>query len=488
MKSHQTPLCHTEPIPNPILLHVLTAFFVFIFFILLMHSLYIEWSKRNNPNFQILSTQSRTGYITLQCLALCWTTMNLIRYTIDPLESFLPNTIGCDALTYSSKLIPILFYMVYLYLVLLRLENLDGTYLNTSWRTVSILRGFICSLMAFQIAFFLVDATPVCLQPFQLSDVGRHLMFCELVTTDSRAFLLLGGAILILGLNLVMGALFTQKLQQLARRMKENQHVNSHLRKIVIQNTILILTGSISTFLCYILLVVFPTARVWTSLDMVINCCVIGLTFPHNRARYKCLCGCCIKWCWMKFDSPGEELPRLPTVNKMEIIGEDIVLELGPGLVPKNKEDSSDSVERPSNEKIKKRARMKKWSKLRRLRTPSGSMYVSDGEETDYGSRRCSLSSMSEIRNLSSMSDIRNSDGAITEKPSDESVRNSERKVDQISKSDPRMKVRTPSTDTILKSPTLRSLPRSATDIPFSRFMISQKMAQFLSMKRRSSV
>ena len=481
MKSHQTPICDTEPITNPILLNSSTSLFVLILFLLLLHSLFIEWSKRKDPNFQILSTQSRTGYITLQCLAFCWTTMNLIRYTIDPLESFLPNTVGCAALTYSSYLIPTPFYMVYLYLVLLRLENLDGTYLNTSWRTVSILRGFICSLLAFQIAFFFVYDDPVCLQPFQPSDMDRELWYCELVIAESRAFLLLGGVFMILVLNLVMGALFTQKLQQLIHRMKENQHVNSQLRKIVIQNTVLILTGSISTFVCYILFFALPIHMgLWQYSDMVMNCCVIGLTFPHNRARYKCLCGCCIRRCWRMFDSPGEELPRLPTDNDIAIIGEDIVLELGPGLVPQNKEDSPDSIElRPSKEKIKKRARMKRWKKLRRLNTPSGSMCASDGEETDYGSRRCSLSSLSEIRNT---------DGVITEKPSDESVQNSKENANKISKLDPRMKVRTPSTDTLLKTPTLRTLPRSATLVPFSRFMISQRMIDFLSMKRRASV
>ena len=485
MNRGETPICDKEPITTPLLVDGLTSLFILFLIILLAHSLFIECSKRNDPNFQILSTQSRAGYIVLQCLALYWTTGDLIRYVIDPLQSFLPNTMGCVILTYSTKLITSLFYMVYLYLILLRLENLDGTYLKTSKRTIIIIRCFIFSLMGFQIAYIFIDDDPVCMAPVHPGDTDRELWYCELVTTDGRAFVLLGGITMIALLNLLMGVLFARKLQQVVLHMKENQHVNLQLRKIVIQNTILIATGSISTFACYVLWFVIPVdTGLLLYLDLVVNCCVIGLAFPHNRKRYKCLCGHCIKWCWKRFDAPGMPLERLPTDKDMAIIGEDIVLELGPGLVPQNKdEDTTDSVElRPSTEKIKQRARKKRWSQLRRinnLNSPSGSMCASDPEESEYGSRRCSLSSMSEIRN---------SDGAITDKPSDESVRNSKRSVRKKMKSDSRMKVRTPSADTIAKAPTLSSLHRSATDIPFARFMISQKMAQFLSMKRRSSV
>lgn len=384
MGSYQTPICDIEPVTNPILFDGFTALFVFVQLLLLIHSLHIEWSKRNDPNFQILSTQSRLGYIILQCLALYWTTSDLVRYIIDPLESFLPNTIGCVVLTYSTKLIPSLFYMVYLYLVLLRLQNLDGTYLNTSKCTIVTLRIFICSLMGFQIAYLCIDDDPVCLYPLHPSDMDRELFYCELMPTTNRAYLLLVGITVIALLNMVMGVLFTRKLQQVVHLMEDNQHVNLQLRKIVVQNTILIATGSISTLACYVLWFMFPIPTgFWLYLDLIVNCIVIGLSFPHNRKWYKRLCGCCIKCCWKKFDALGVELNQPVPENNMAIINENIVLELGPGLIPQNKGETR--ALRSSPKKVKKGMRQK-WRALVRLNKPSGSLCASDPGQSDAAS------------------------------------------------------------------------------------------------------
>ena len=401
----QTPLCVSEP-DNIVPFHfdlIVITLFILILLSLLTHSLYIEWSKRKDPNFQILSRQSRIGYIALQFLALYWTISDLIRHILDPLGSFLPDTRGCVILTYSNFMITGLFYTIYLDLILLRLENLDGTYLKPSQCTMLILRGFICSVMGIQIAFLCVDGDPVCLQSLQPPDMDRDMWYCQLIITSHRRSLLLGGITMIVFLNLTMGALFARRLQQVVRRMEENQHVTIQLRKIVIQNTILITTGSISTLVFYSVWIVCPPTGLWLYLDLLINCCVIGLAFPHNNRWYILLCGHCIKCCWKKFDTPGVESIPLPARNAMPSIGEHAVLELATGLVPQNKYEFHPSDSNKSETDVGD------------MDDPSGSMSASDPGQSEYESRASSL--------LPSLTGI---SMTLTEKSLDESKRVSE--------------------------------------------------------------
>ena len=397
---HETPICESEPVTTPLLLSASFGLFALILLSLFLHSLFIEWSKRKDPNFQILSTESRIGYIAMQFVALYWTTLDVIRYTIDPLTSFLPNTVGCVVLTYSSPILAGLFYAIYLYLVLLRLQNLDGSYLKTPRSTLIVLRCFILSVTAFQVAYLCVDSNSVCLQRRHPADTDRELWNCDFIMSANRIYVAIGGISMIAFLNLVMGALFIRKLQQVGHLIKENQHVSIQLRKIVIQNTILIATGSITTLVLYGLWAVFPSFAICSYLDLVINCVVIGLSFPHNRRWYKLLCGPCIECCWKKFDSKGSELPKLPTVlvDDMAIIGEDVVLELGLGLVPQNK-DAQRSIDIMSaKESSESTAKQKKKRMLRAalvMRRPSGSLSVDDPAQSTSGSNTASKSSKS---------------------------------------------------------------------------------------------
>ena len=486
MARRQTPICDTETSTTPFYLDIITVLIIAILLSLLAHSVYIEWSKRNDPNFQILSTQSRAGYITLQGLALYWTICDLLRYTIDPLKPFLPNTFGCVFLTYSTTVIPGFFYTVYLYLILLRLENLDGSYLKTSQHTLFLLRVLIFSVMVFQIVFVCIGRDSVCLQRYHPSDMDRELWHCDLSINDNRKYVGLGGYSMIAILNIAMGVLFARKLQQMVHLKKDNQHLNIRLREIVVQSTLLTATGSISTFVSYGLWAVFPfSTAMWLYLDLVVNCCVIGLAFPHNRRWYKLLCRHCIKCCRNSFDLTDVELPPLQkqaTRSIMASIGEDVVLELGPGLVPQNKNEPSSIELRPPKPRFSSsgsessrqitQVLKRKWGILGRMNKPSGSLSASDPEESEGSSCRSSRRS-----SLSSLSEVRIDDGGITEKPSDENVtinNASNKPSDEILLS----------AETILRTPRISTMPRSLTDVPLSNFLISPAMAKFLSKRR----
>lgn len=488
MTRYKTPICDGDPNNTPMIQDtIIMSLLILTLCCLLTHSLYTEFSERNDLNSEILSIKSRVGYIVLQCLALYWVTSDLIRFIIDPLHSFLPNTFGCIFLTYSATMVPGVFYTVYLYLILLRLENLNGSYLSTSVHTSSILRFFITSVMVFQGVFLCIDDDPVCLHPLHPPDMDRKLRYCELRLTDDRKWLALGAITMIALLNLAMGALFARKLQQIVRVMQANQHLNIRLREIVIQSTLLTVTGSISTFACYILwfLSPFPTG-LWLYLDSVVNCCVIGLTFPRNRQWYKGICGQCIKCCRNLFDSTEVELPQIQkqaTLSLMASIGEDVVLELGPRLVPQN-ENEPNSIEvraprprlsssgsdssRPMDLVVKR-----KWGILGQMYKPSGSLSACDPEESEGSSCRSSRGS-----SLASLSEMKTDDGAITRKPTDENM-----EIKNGNKNKPSDEIPL-SAEAILRTPRISTMPRSLTDVPLSNFLISPAMAKFLSKRR----
>lgn len=459
MNRYETAICDKEPYDVHLYFNtIVTVLVIAVILLLLTHSLYTEWSKRHDLNFQVIPIQSRVGYIMLQCLALCGIISDFIRLIIDPLQSFLPNTIGCFLITYSPKTIPGLSYSIYLYLILLRLQNLDGTYLNTSQCTIRVLRGFICSVMGFQVAFLFADQDSVCLHPIHPTNMERELWYCELTVSKHRLWLALSGITMIALLNIVMGILFARKMQQVVQ-------VNAQFRDIVTRNTILTATGSISTLLCYCLWAVSPpTTNIWLYLDALINCCVIGLAFPHNRKWYKMMCGCCIKCCWRKLDAPGLSIPRIPIFNRMASIGEDIVLDLNPKEVPQH----MSSVPVPVGLSPPKSSRNRpmltpnpmvlknQWGLHKENERPSGSLSASDpdAEQSVSGSTGSPRGSL-----LSSLSETQNVEGAITEK---ESVTNTARPTNE------RRGAR--SVDTI---PTIAEI---------------RDMIKFLSRKRRASI
>ena len=89
---------------------------------LLAHTIYHHHSYRNNKRFTKFGIML-TIYIAMQCLALLWLLMDMLMYSIDPHTFILRNSFLCKAMAYGVYYIPPIFYGLYLYQIILRLET-----------------------------------------------------------------------------------------------------------------------------------------------------------------------------------------------------------------------------------------------------------------------------------------------------------------------------------------------------------------------------
>eukprot|EP01083_Nonionella_stella_P159853 521919_1 len=85
---------------------------------LLIHTIYQEYTKCNELRLAL-----RILYIAIQVMGLYYTLMECVRFVIDPFIPLLRINHSCSFSGYSSKIMPSLYYGVYLYQILLRLQG-----------------------------------------------------------------------------------------------------------------------------------------------------------------------------------------------------------------------------------------------------------------------------------------------------------------------------------------------------------------------------
>ena len=276
---------------------------------LLFHSLYHEIKHHHNKESQKIFLQQRILYIVLQLTGLYWTILDLFRFVI------LPTRINCNAIeAYSPKILPILYYLIYLYQIFLRLNtSFKGSYLELSKRNLYILGGFVnIPIIIGNIIFFTItrDTRP-CVATWKPADFqfDDDLQYCifpvvvlnysgEMDGASALAFIFLFAWIP--AMNLLIGVIFSIKLNKLLSHHEANGDINFEYRSLIIKNSILSLLGSISTLVTYAL--GFTIDFIFLYLDVFLNCLVIGLMFKYNNKWYKICCKCFIVLCFIIYD------------------------------------------------------------------------------------------------------------------------------------------------------------------------------------------
>ena len=273
--------------------------------LLLIHSLYHEFKHRHNEEHQRICIQSRILYILLQLTGLYWTILDLFRFVI------LPQSTTCHAIeAYSSKILPAVYYLIYLYLILLRLNSsFKGSYLESSKWRLYLLYGLTIIPIITGLIIFLVltrDKGP-CVAPWEAdnSPFVVDLQYCTLplpfvdysAEMDLTSMLGLTGYLAwIPVINIIIGVIFGIKLNTLYSNHQDNEELKVELRSLIIKNYILSLVGSISTIVNYSLTTVINT-NMFLYLDLFLNCLVIGLMFKYNKKWYQICCKCFIVLC-----------------------------------------------------------------------------------------------------------------------------------------------------------------------------------------------
>eukprot|EP01084_Bolivina_argentea_P103281 185021_1 len=288
--------------------------------ILFANSIYYEYrnQKKSGPKKTVMKLRLRLTFIFLQLSGLYFTIVELFRFVIDPPTSTLQNSIFCDILAYSPKLITAIYYGCYAYHILLRLElSFKGSYLALSKRTIillSCITGIPCIL--FPILILIFSPSP-CLWTWTPTDINKQFSFCAYRNYGIVNIFILLGIVYAVAMNITFSIMFTVKLKQLLSR-NEDKKTSFKLKSLVVKNSILTLFGCVSTLLNYILWIALsPSTGVGAFLlyiDVYVNCLVLALMFKYNENYYKKFCKCCIVHCFMRVDKTYDQL----NVNEVE--------------------------------------------------------------------------------------------------------------------------------------------------------------------------
>ena len=260
-----------------------------------------------------ISQKTKILYILLQCIGLIWTISDLLRVLIDPFTRFLRLSLACDIVAVIPHIIPVLFYLVYLYQVFVRLEtSLTNSYLQISRTNVYILNSliFIPIISTYVVFITLSIGKSACFHPWNPSDllkVSDKFGYCAFPLDDTG--LIFAGMFVsyIVILNIMLATIFATKLKKLLSDHDDNEDTKIHLKILIVKNTILSVTGSITTIICWFGWYL-TNFGILLYIDLCVNCMVIGLMFRYNDMWYKRFCKCFIIMCFMKCDKSKEKM------------------------------------------------------------------------------------------------------------------------------------------------------------------------------------
>lgn len=250
-------------------------------------------------------------YIVLQLVALYWLITDCLRYSIDPHTSILRGSFLCKFSAYSSYYIPGIFYGLYLYQILLRLDtSFRGSYLELSKCSLYTLRTLVLLIPIVSTLTMIIDNVVGddhhCINHWYPSDQDHVITVCavEASLLFFWRYHIVDAAVANINVqNIMFGVIFAVKLRQIINLgTTSDPHEASKyskLKELVIKNNILVIVGCVSTTAGYALW--FFTRDMWYLYsDLYINCLVIGLMFSRNELYYKRMCGPCIWICRRK--------------------------------------------------------------------------------------------------------------------------------------------------------------------------------------------
>eukprot|EP01084_Bolivina_argentea_P154881 269962_1 len=292
-----------------------TSICIILLFVLIGNTIYNEyWTT----NCQHIAIKSRLLYIILQIVAIYYIGNELFRFTIDPQTHILRDrlNIGCNISTYSTKVILGVYYAIYLYQILLRLEkSFDGSFLalkKSTFKTISWLIIFFNSSQP--ILYCILEGTS-CRYYWNPPDISTNdkFNFCGLPSSTRTAPVIIFSVLFNVSINIFLCAIFVNKLNKLLSvEYKYNNCISFKFKSLIMKNTILTLTAATSTFLSYFLWFtnIVGIGGAFIYFDMFLNTLVIGLMFKYNDHHYRRLCKCCIYLCFMHCDRSETRLAK----------------------------------------------------------------------------------------------------------------------------------------------------------------------------------
>lgn len=212
--------------------------------LLFVHTLWHEYTQQNERKFRKVRTL-RILYITMQIVSMLWLLGDTLRKTINVDSAF-----WCKFQSHFVMLIPTIYYAIYLFQLLLRLEaSFKSSYLALSRRNSYILRTLVFIPPAVAVSTLLLQsiARPdiECMFSWNPPDLNESISYCILEPTTLIAFkyhVFEGWVASVTLLNVTFGVIFTLKLRDFVKlRRNTNTDTAKRLKfeALIVKNDIL---------------------------------------------------------------------------------------------------------------------------------------------------------------------------------------------------------------------------------------------------------
>eukprot|EP01084_Bolivina_argentea_P084888 153473_1 len=267
-------------------------------FLLLSNSIYHEYSEHNN-NIALIT---RILYIILQLIGISWTLMDFFRLVIDPHSPILRDNIGCDITSWASKLIPLIYYAIYLHQILIRLKvSFQNSFFQLNKTIVYILTALLYFISISLSLILILNTNPACKVAWNPADFpDEHLECCSIILSSNLQPILMAGVLFVAFFNILLGSIFTVKLKKLlSYTADQHNDIKFKFKWLIVKNCLLTLTGATSTLIAWSFWVLKPfgIGTMFLYFDLLINVLVIALMIKYNEKYYKITCKCCIILC-----------------------------------------------------------------------------------------------------------------------------------------------------------------------------------------------
>ena len=248
--------CEFEPFYTPYIeLTASLITFLLLQIWLLIHTCYYEFrAYKKKRDLQSTKLSIRVSFIILQLCSLYWLLVDFIRMVIDPWFNFLPkHEFACSWLSYSPKVICIIYLSAWLHQIALRLQlSFKGSHLAVTkkqWTWLILLIFF--PAVSFPVSFFVTINGPYaqdpCLYIWEPIDINvTDFAICDYNIWEGAIYYIVAlGIMWNVAANVIIGFIFTLKLKKVLAMTSSGQDKKSSfkLKSLIIKNTILTAFG-----------------------------------------------------------------------------------------------------------------------------------------------------------------------------------------------------------------------------------------------------
>ena len=212
-------------------------------------------------------------------------------------QLIIDNKALCYITGYVDKIFPFLFTAALLYQLLIRLQI---TFKNSSFALKNGQFYCLFSFFIFPFSIFLtlwiIYLDKPCYEKWRPSDYNDTFFICNAKFEHNKVatYTAYIGICWVLISNICFGLLFSWKLNGLIKKISDENKKNNSIQKLMVKNTILTVSISISTFINYLIYFIDDKLDFFLYLDVFLNSLFISLMFKYNdNIYYKFICKLC---------------------------------------------------------------------------------------------------------------------------------------------------------------------------------------------------